>query len=133
MEDFESPQKYNKREAKEALKTILDWTPEGRGTHNFIVIKSETLDSELKELLEQKGYALVTFDDLTEPEERTRLQRLFVHAQSYMDQKGIPKNLPSGKIIVVVSKSAWEQLQSDQQTFDVWKANRAYTTVVDSF
>lgn len=132
MENFE-PQKANKIEGKDKLKSILDWAQEGPGTHNFIVIESETLDSESRELLEHEGYTLVIFDDLTKPEERIKLQELLVHAQSYMERHGVPKHLPSGKITIVFSKSSWEQLQSDEQTLDAWKANRAYTTFIDDF
>lgn len=131
MKTSESPEGY-KSTGIEMLKTLLDWSPEGVGTHNFIVIKSDTLETETRELLEHNRYTIIIIDDLSGVEKHTQLQKLFVHAQSYMDQKKVP-NFPEGKVAIIINKSAWRQLQEYQQTFDAWKANRPYTTVIDNF
>lgn len=110
---------------EERVRTVIDWSEEGPGQHNFLRIVTDELSAELKKLLEEKGYEIVYFDDLDKEGEKENLQRVLIEAQSYMNHR--TKN----KIAIIVSRKARNQVNADQNTQTEWRMHSQYLTSVE--
>jgi hypothetical protein len=116
-ENLDSP-----NNSEDRIKTVIDWSEEGPGQHNFLRIVTDDISPELKKLLAEKGYEIVHFDDLDKDGEKDKLQRILIEAQSYMNHR--TKN----KIAIIVSKKARDQVDTDQNTQTEWRMHSQYLT-----
>jgi hypothetical protein len=110
---------------EDRIRTVIDWSEEGPGQHNFLRIVTDELSQELKKFLEEKGYEIVHFDDLDKDGEKDKLQRILIEAQSYMNHK--TKN----KVAIIVSKKARSQVGADQNTQAEWRLHSQYLTSIE--
>jgi hypothetical protein len=102
---------------EEKLRTIVGWSDEGPGQHNFLRIVADSVSRELEGFLKNNKYQVVYFDDLDKAGEKEKLQTLLNNAQGFMDYK------TKDKIVVVVSKKARTQVDADQKTQAEWRSH----------
>jgi len=105
---------------EDALRNVVEWSEEGPGQHNFLRIIADDISPEVSDLLDQHGYTLVNFDDLSTQEERARLEELLVNSQSHMNKIN-PK-----KVAVIVSKGGKAEAMQDESLQRNWSLNSQY-------
>ncbi len=117
MEHFPSS-KETSEETK--IKTAIEWSPGEHGEHSFVRIVADNLSNNLKEFLTEHEYRLIFFEDLSDPEEMDRLERLFVEGQAYRDGK------KDHKVAVIISRKAKSQIETNKGSMKNWRMSTQY-------
>ena len=119
----------NEQPLKDSIHAVLDFAPKGNspGTHNFLRIKTNENIHDLVSCLKGNNYTVLVFDDLREGDKKL-IEKLHIYAQSYTanPMASTEKGLPLGKVAIIFTDKAWEEVLRSPATHDICRSNNRY-------